>query len=175
VGRLDRDTSGVVVFAKNSYMKFLTSNAMANGKKLYRALVLGCPEEKEGLIDLPIRRAKDGDMLRIVSPDGQKAQTRYRVIKSARIMSNTVSLLELELLTGRTHQIRVHCGAIGLPLLGDVLYYTSQSRSLSEKLGISAQALHAYSLSFTEPLTKSSLTINAPIVREDMNSIIAML
>ena len=174
MGRLDRDTSGVVLFAKNSYMKYLASKAMMQGRKLYRAIVMGRPENDEGLIDMPIRRAQEGNMLRIAAPDGQSALTRYRFIKSAEIMSCQVSFLELELLTGRTHQIRVHCSTLGMPLLGDVLYNTRQSRELSDALGINAQALHASSAAFTEPLSKQEITINAPIVRDDMNKILNM-
>ncbi len=177
VNRLDRDTSGVVLFAKNSHFKDVASKALGkeNAKKEYLALVCGCPADKTGAISLPIKRLNEGDMLRVVAPDGQKAITHYEILCSGKILGETVSLLKLRLETGRTHQIRVHCLALGFPLLGDILYYTDKSRALSEKLNISAQALHAESLTFTDPTSKNEVTLTADIIRQDMKNILSEL
>jgi 23S rRNA pseudouridine1911/1915/1917 synthase len=175
VGRLDRDTGGVVLFAKNSYMKYRAAKAMAAGEKRYLALAAGGPEADRGVMDFPIRREREGDMRRIVAPDGQRAVTRYAVLARHRLSGQAVTLLELTLETGRTHQIRVHCAHMGMPLLGDTLYQTEQSRALSETLGVHGQALHAGYLAITEPLSGTALTITAPIRRADFRAVLASM
>lgn len=171
VNRLDRDTSGVVLFAKNGYMKAKALANMAGATKKYLALVYGKPPEKTATIDLPIKRLEKGDMLRGVSPDGQVAVTHYKVVKTIEIQGQTISLIQLLLETGRTHQIRVHLSAIGCPILGDVLYYTEQSKRFSQAFGITAQTLHAESLTFMEPMSGEEMEITAPIKRKDMQAI----
>lgn len=164
VGRLDRDTSGVVLFARNSYFKALASKALSadDSVKEYTALVEGLVENPDGIIDLPIKRAAEGDMRRIIAPDGQRAVTRYQTEGAARIGGDAVSKLRLYLETGRTHQIRVHLHAMGYPVLGDILYHTDESRAVSERIGIVSQALHARRLTFTEPVSGKRLVIEAP-------------
>jgi 23S rRNA pseudouridine1911/1915/1917 synthase len=163
VNRLDRDTSGVVLFAKNSYMKARAIEALAaaDAVKEYLALVAGAMEESSGTVDLPIRRLKEGDMLRVVAPDGQRAVTRYETISVKRFGGDAVSVLRLRLETGRTHQIRVHCLALGHPVLGDSLYASDASRALSARLGIATQALRACTLTFTEPISHQKLLLTA--------------
>lgn len=165
VNRLDRDTSGVVLFAKNSHMKARAAEALAapDAEKEYLALIHGVMDAPSGTIDMPIKRQSEGDMLRIPAPDGQRAVTHYETINTAIAEGYSVSLLRLHLETGRTHQIRVHCHAVGHPILGDILYYTDASRTLSLALGIHAQALHARSLSFTEPVSGTPLNLTAPV------------
>ena len=163
VNRLDRDTSGVVLFAKNSYMKALASEALAGKEavKEYLALVFGAMPES-GVIDAPIHRFEERNMLRVVSPEGQRAVTRYETTRVVGAGNGQVSSVLLRLETGRTHQIRVHCLHIGRPVLGDKLYYTAGSNSLSQSLGVETQALHAYRLCFKAPLTGEYLEITAP-------------
>lgn len=163
VNRLDRDTSGIVLFAKNSYMKALASEALAtpDAKKEYHALVYGAVEPKAGTIDLPIRRLREGDMLRVVADDGQRAVTHYESVGRAFYPGGTVSLLRLTLETGRTHQIRVHSLALEHPVLGDHLYFSEKSRALSAQLGIESSALHARQLIFREPLSGENLSLTA--------------
>ncbi len=156
VNRLDRDTSGVVLFAKNSYAKALF--CAAEMEKSYIAAVFSCPKESEGTVSLPIKRLREGEMRRVTAPDGVPAVTHYRVI--GRFEGG--SLVRLHLETGRTHQIRVHMLAIGCPLLGDGLYYTGASRELSAQLGIKTQLLHAESLRIVHPLTGEDLRFDAP-------------
>jgi 23S rRNA pseudouridine1911/1915/1917 synthase len=165
VNRLDRDTSGVVLFAKNSHMKARASSALAapDAEKEYLALVFGAMDTPAGTIDKPIKRLTEGNMLRVVSSDGQRAVTHYESIDTALVQGASASLLRLRLETGRTHQIRVHMHETGHPVLGDILYYTDDSRSLSESLGITSQALHARRLTFTEPISCASLDLTAPV------------
>lgn len=170
VNRLDRGTSGVVLFAKNSYMMDKCAKALKDGSafKEYTAVVYGHMNGISGTIDLPIYRPDPRDIKRITDPKGQRAITHYFVEKLGYINSLPVSVLRLRLETGRTHQIRVHCCAVGHPLLGDNMYFDSQSESLSRFLGLSSQLLHAHKLSFTHPLASKPILITAPIVRSDM-------
>jgi 23S rRNA pseudouridine1911/1915/1917 synthase len=163
VNRLDRDTSGVVLFAKNSYMKALASEALAepDAIKEYTAAVFGVMEPPAGTIDLPIRRLREMDMRRTVSPDGQRAVTHYKTELVLKTAGGALSLLRLTLETGRTHQIRVHCRHLGHPVLGDILYYTAESAALSKRLGAASQLLHARRLSFSHPLTGRRIDLEA--------------
>lgn len=173
VNRLDRDTSGVVLFAKNSHYKSLACRALTTAEKEYVALVFGTFKEPRGTVDLPIKRLQEQNLLRVVSPDGQDAITHYETLKVGVLDDNRVSLVRFCLETGRTHQIRVHCLASGAPVLGDTLYYTDSSKSLSELLDINSQALHAYRLTFKDPISKEILSLTAPLLRLDMCKIIS--
>lgn len=173
VNRLDRDTSGVVLFAKNSHYKSLACRALTTAEKEYVALVFGTFKEPKGTVDLPIKRLQEQNLLRVVSPDGQDAITHYETLKAGVLDDNRVSLVRFRLETGRTHQIRVHCLASGTPVLGDTLYYTDSSKSLSELLDINSQALHAYRLTFKDPISREILSLTAPLLRLDMCKIIS--
>ena len=163
VNRLDRDTSGVVLFAKNAHMKARAAGALKTAQKRYTALLFGALDPADGLIDLPIRRAVPKQMRRIVAVDGKEARTRYRTIAMGECVKKVCTVAELFLETGRTHQIRVHCLAQNTPLLGDPLYHTADSAALSAALGIKRQLLHSHYLSFTHPLTGRTISIDAPI------------
>ena len=117
--RLDRDTMGVVLFAKNAWVHWLLMEAMERGQvqKTYEALTLGGPAADEGEIDLPIAKRPNPSLLRYVNPEGKPALTRYRVLERG-----PVCRLELRPVTGRTHQLRVHCSHEGFPILGDPQY-----------------------------------------------------
>jgi len=170
VNRLDRDTSGLVLFAKSSHAKARASAALSDdsaGKKYY-ALVYGCLSEARGVIDAPIKRLQERDMRRSVSDGGEAAVTHFTVLKTFDFSGETATLLEVRLETGRTHQIRVHFEYMGRPLLGDTLYYSQESRELSQKLGISAQALHAFNLSFDHPFTGERIELFCDCKRADM-------
>jgi len=164
VNRLDRDTTGIVLFAKNSHMKARASSALSDESSIkeYVALVHGAMPY-EGVIDLPVQRLSDGNMMRFVSPDGQRAVTHYKTSDVFRIGEDSVSLVQLRLETGRTHQIRVHCLHLGHHVLGDTLYSTEDSRRVSLTLGITSQALHARKLGFVEPLSGTFVEITAPL------------
>lgn len=175
VNRLDRDTSGVVLLAKNSYMKALASEALGEDTavKEYKAVVYGKMPAYEGVIDAPILRLREGDIMRGVGSDGQRAVTRYKTVAFDVVDGFPLSLLSLTLETGRTHQIRVHCAHLGCPVLGDGLYGSEESKRASESLGVSAQLLHAEKLTFTHPISGENICLFAPIVREDMGKIVA--
>ncbi len=122
VNRLDRDTSGIVIIAKNQFSAGALSSSMKKGmwNKKYHALVSGIPCDKSGVIDAPIERVEEGNIKRMVREDGKRAITEYSVIEEY----ENDCLCELRLLTGRTHQIRVHMAHIGHPLVSDYLYGT---------------------------------------------------
>lgn len=158
VTRLDRDTFGVVLLAKNAHIHGLLNQLHSEGKlqKTYRALVLGCPHPEEGRIDAPIARLPLPSLLRQVHPEGKPSVTEYAVEEKF----SGYSKLTLRPITGRTHQLRVHCSYMGFPILGDPQYGNEVSLSLSESLGIQTQALCAWQLSFSHPITGEKLIVN---------------
>jgi len=159
VNRLDRDTRGIVLFAKNAHVHALLYDMQIKGlfEKTYHALCHGAPEETEGEIVLPIRRKEGYTMLREIAQDGVFAHTRYRVLEKRHGMS----LLELFPVTGRTHQLRLHCMAMGFPILGDLQYHTEESQEISKDLGYMGQELCAVTLSFPHPMTGETLTVKS--------------
>lgn len=157
ITRLDRDTFGVVLMAKNSHIHALFTAMQEEGKlqKFYEATVFSAPAEDEGFIDAPIARRPLPSLLRFVDPSGKPSLTRFRVLQ--RLEGRT--LLQLQPLTGRTHQLRVHCAHMGFPILGDPQYGTTQSLELSAQLGLQSQLLCAKSLTFPHPISGESLTV----------------
>lgn len=154
VNRLDRDTSGLCIAAKNAHSANLLQGSC---KKVYYAAVHGTTDE-QGTIDTPIARMKESIILRCVREDGQPAVTHYK-----RLMHNDrYSLEEIHLETGRTHQIRVHFSHKGHPLAGDDMYGGSREH-------ISRQALHCGELSFTEPLTGEKITLRSALPADVQN------
>ena len=153
VNRLDRDTGGVTLFAKNAWACSLA----AVEEKRYLAVVCGEPEENRGSILLPIRREGETGMRRIIHPEGAAAHTDYEVLGSR----DGLSLLQLRLHTGRTHQIRVHCAAMGWPLLGDRLYGNEASLERSRALDVTQQALHCCLLRLRHPVSGDLLELRA--------------
>jgi len=152
VHRLDRDTSGLLLVAKEPQIQYqLSPKGCKNFQREYQAIIPGELTPAAGLIDAPIARALPSIILRKVSPDGQSARTHYRTVKT----NGQLSLIELQLETGRTHQIRVHMAHLGHPLLGDDLYGGNMDF-------IQRQALHAFRLSFKHPMTGEKLVITAP-------------
>ncbi len=170
VNRLDRDTSGVTLFAKNAHFAALTAQALKEpeAEKTYTAYLCGALPERRGVIDLPIDREREGAQRRVVRDTGRRAVTEYETVWTGEILGRTVSEARLTLRTGRTHQIRVHCAHLGAPVLGDRLYGDEVSAELSDKLGLTAHLLHAGRLTFREPVKNELLTLTAPVKREDM-------
>ena len=162
VNRLDLDTSGIIVFAKNEFVQECLIRQMNNNifKKEYIAIVTGHLKEKSGVINLPIARKENSIIERCISEKGQNAITKYEVIKEL----DSISVVKCFLETGRTHQIRVHFMAIGHPLIGDSLYGSKSSL-------INRQALHCYSISFVHPITKEVLNITCNLPK-DMENIL---
>lgn len=172
VNRLDRDTSGIVLFAKSAHAKARASAALSgeDACKKYLALVYGSFPERSGVIDAPIKRLREMDMRRGVCEDGERAVTHFSVLNTLELCGKAATLLEIKLETGRTHQIRVHFEHIGHPLIGDILYYTHESRELSQRLGINAQALHAFELCFTHPFTNKPIELRCSCKRPDLEA-----
>ena len=150
VNRLDRDTSGIVIIAKNQFSAGALSSTMKKGlwNKKYHALVSGIPTEKSGVIDAPIERVEEGNIKRMVREDGKRAITEYSVIEEY----EKDCLCELHLLTGRTHQIRVHMAHIGHPLVSDFLYGTPSDKEYY---------LRCKEISFPHPRTGETIIIKA--------------
>jgi len=145
VNRLDLDTSGLIIFAKNEYIQEHLIKQMANGTfhKEYMCLAEGVFENTSGTINAPIARKPGSIIERCVTNNGQTAVTDYEVIKTF----DNYSLVKCVLKTGRTHQIRVHMAYIGHPLVGDTLYGNGKSDLIDR------QALHSYKISFLNPVT----------------------
>lgn len=164
VTRLDRETSGAVLFAKHHFAHSILDKQLKLGQldKRYVAVAQGQVRPTHQLVELPIGRAADSFIKRCVRPDGRAAQTELWV----RRQSATASLLAVKLHTGRTHQIRVHCQAIGHPLLGDWLYGRQSNP------WIHRQALHCARLRFYQPFLERWITCYAPLPA-DMARVIA--
>ena len=151
--RLDRDTFGVVLLAKNAYVHTLLQQTAV--KKTYHAVTLGGPEKASGTIDLPIARRPLPSLLREVSPEGKPSCTEYQVLER----KNGLCRLSLRPVTGRTHQLRVHCAGCGFPILGDPQYGSPACAELSAELGLKSQLLCARSLELSHPVTGEPLRI----------------
>lgn len=166
VSRLDRGTSGVIVFAANQYVQEKLIKQMANGsyRKEYIGVVHGNIMEKAGRIDLPIARKPGSIMLREISEGGSPSVTNYELIEAL----NNASCLRFELETGRTHQIRVHCQAIGHPIVGDTLYPPLDGCAELPEVNIGRQALHSFKTGLIHPLTGKPLDVTAPLPSDIM-------
>lgn len=167
INRLDRDTTGLTILAKHYLSCGILYDEMESReiKRTYYAIVenrtvFDAPYAhrllQTGTIDLPLGRKPDSAIERMVDiKNGDKAITHYRVLAT----NDGLSLLELQLDTGRTHQIRVHMQAIGHPLIGDFLYNSKDTH-------MKRQALHAGKLSFRHPITKEMLSFTAPVPQD---------
>lgn len=158
--RLDRNTSGIVIFAKVPQLQFWWAGDHGKLQREYLALAEGHFRAKTGSVDAPIGRAENSIILQEVSPEGKEALTHYEVLKEF----NSYSLVRLHLETGRTHQIRVHMSYLGHPLLGDDLY--GGSRELMGR-----HALHAVAVRFRHPFTQEEIILKAELP-EDMANLI---
>ena len=152
---LDRDTFGLVLLAKNAYVHTLLQGTDLT--KTYHALTFGWEEADAGTIDAPIARRPLPSLLRYVSPEGKPSVTEYRVMER----KGKLCKLSLQPITGRTHQLRVHCAYMGHPILGDPQYGSEESLALSEKLGIPSQLLCAKRLEFNHPITGEPMMLES--------------
>ena len=153
--RLDRDTFGVVLLAKNSHIHSLLMEGRC--QKTYHALVFEGPGEERGTITAPIGRLPLPSLLRQVDPAGKPSVTEFAVLER----QGCVSKLELHPVTGRTHQLRVHCAHMGFPILGDPQYGSEASQAFSKELGLPYQMLCAKRLSLCHPITGERLEISS--------------
>ena len=177
VMRLDRETSGLLIIAKDGY----SHNMLANSdiKKSYKALCYGRFDPAEGTMDFPIARRPDSVMIRDCVPDGKPSITHYKTV--AYYESSGISLVEFGLETGRCHKIRTHCCHVGHPLLGDGLYgplsddnpnetFKEQAYVFDEKIG--RVALHAFRIEYNDPFDDDRIKIFEAELPSDMQSVI---
>ncbi len=154
INRLDKDTSGIVLIAKDiisaSYFNALINRGEI--EKTYSAIIVNKPKEEKFIINAPIEREKEGNIKRVVSKKGKYAETECLSVEK---LNGNLYKAEIKLHTGRTHQIRVHFAYIGCPLFADELY--------GEKVSGKTYTLHAGKLEFTHPFTKEKLTLIAPL------------
>ena len=160
ITRLDRDTFGVVLLAKNAHIHALLNETAL--QKTYHALVFGGPEADSGIIDEPIARRPLPSLLRFVSPQGKPSLTEFSVIDRQADFCK----LALHPITGRTHQLRVHCAYKGFPILGDPQYGSEASIAYSREKGYSYQRLCAKQLEFTHPITHQIICIASALDAE---------
>ena len=157
VSRLDRHTSGLVIFAKEPIIQHWLSQQQMD--KEYLAIVTGELPNDEGIIEAPIARKEGSIIERCVSENGKYAKTSYKLLAKRK----DLSLLQVKLFTGRTHQIRVHMAYIGCPLFNDNLYGTPGPQS--------RHALHAFKLRFIHPVSDTPIEITRTLP-EDLRRII---
>lgn len=157
VHRLDKDTSGAIIVAKNDKAHIRLSDDLKNHriKKTYIALVRGTVKENEATINMPIARSKQDRKKMAVDKNGKEAITHFKVLNR---YEGKYTLLEINIETGRTHQIRVHLSHIGYPIIGDSTYSNGKN-----EWGIEGQCLHAKSLDFKHPITEKEIHIEAPL------------
>ena len=156
VHRLDKDTSGLLIIAKNNEAHVKMSKQIQDRlvTKKYIALIRGVVKDDEATIDMPIARSKVDRKKMAVDKDGKQAVTHFKVIKRYR----GYTLLEIKIDTGRTHQIRVHMAKIGYPVVGDMVYSNGKN-----EFGVEGQMLHAKSLEFSHPITGKKMHLEAPL------------
>ena len=161
--RLDKDTSGLVVMALTPDVHAMMQRDLVAGRvrKEYLAVVHGEPEPSSGSIALPLGRDLADRRRVVVTPNGAASETRYATIAS---LANGRSLVRCELVTGRTHQIRVHLASRGWPIVGDASYGQADET-------IARQALHSWRVSLPHPITKRTIDVEAP-TPEDISRLI---
>jgi 23S rRNA pseudouridine1911/1915/1917 synthase len=171
--RLDKDTSGIVViaFAGSVHAAMQRDAAAGRIRKEYLALVHGSPRPATGVIREPLGRDPADRRRVVVASGGAPSETRYEVVRS---LENGLSLVRCELITGRTHQIRVHLSARGWPIAGDRLYGPSTTLGAGPSTALRAggadliarQALHAWRITMPHPETREPLVIEAPLPQD---------
>jgi len=161
ITRLDRDTFGIVLLAKNAHIHGILNQFHSDGKirKTYHAMVWGGPKENRGIIDAPIARRPLPSLLRYVNQEGKPAQTIFHVLER----KDGLTKLELQPITGRTHQLRVHCSYMGYPILGDPQYGSEDSQAYSATLGLTSQSLCAKRLCFPHPITGEAMELSSKL------------
>ena len=161
ITRLDRDTFGIVLLAKNAHVHGILTGFQTEGKieKIYHALVYGGPEEDAGIIDAPIARRELPSLLRYVNQAGKPSRTEFSVLER----KAGITKLALRPITGRTHQLRVHCAHMGYPILGDPQYGSEASQELSRQMGLVSQLLCAKQLRFPHPITGEEMKLTSQL------------
>jgi 23S rRNA pseudouridine1911/1915/1917 synthase len=157
IHRLDKDTTGALVIAKNNFAHENIAEQIKNRttKKIYIALVKGIIKEEKGVIDMPVGRSETDRKKMAVTKTGKEAHTEFRVLER---FSEGYTLIEVTLKTGRTHQIRVHMAKIGHPVVGDTTYSSGKN-----PFGVDSQMLHSHILGFVHPTKNKYMEFEAPI------------
>lgn len=160
VHRLDKDTSGLLIVAKNDIAHIKMSDQIKNRevKKTYIALVRGLVPENEATIKMPIGRSTKDRKKMAVTKNGKEAITHFKVLGRYTTNNGSYTLLEIKIETGRTHQIRVHMAEIGYPVIGDSLYSNGKN-----EFKVEGQCLHAERLKFKHPITGKEMNLKAPM------------
>ena len=161
VTRLDRDTFGIALLAKNSHIHSLLQTVEV--QKTYHALVFGQPGQG-GIINAPIARRPLPSLLRYIGPEGKPSVTEY----SRLAQYESYAKLALRPITGRTHQLRLHCAHMGWPILGDPQYGTVESQMFSAQFGMNSQALCAKRLEIVHPITEQLICVESQMDAEDL-------
>ena len=162
VHRLDKDTSGLLIVAKNDIAHIKMSDEIKNRqvKKTYIALVRGLVPENEATIKMPIGRSTKDRKKMAVTKNGKEAITHFKVLGRYTTNNGSYTLLEIKIETGRTHQIRVHMAEIGYPVIGDSVYSNGKN-----EFKVEGQCLHAKKLEFKHPITSKEMNLEAPLPR----------
>lgn len=160
VHRLDKDTSGLLIIAKNDKAHIQVSQQIKDRevKKTYIALVRGTIVEDEATINMPIGRSTKDRKKMAVTKNGKEAVTHFKVLNRYTTNKGSYTLLEIKIDTGRTHQIRVHMAEIGHPVIGDGIYSNGKN-----EFGVEGQCLHARRLEFVHPITGKEMKLEAPL------------
>ena len=160
VHRLDKDTSGLLVVAKNDKAHINMSEQIKDRKvkKTYIALVRGIISENEATINMPIGRSTKDRKKMTVTKNGKEAVTHFKVLNRYTTSKGSYTLLEIKIDTGRTHQIRVHMAEIGHPVIGDMVYSNGKN-----EFDVIGQCLHAKKLEFCHPITGKEMSFEAPL------------
>ena len=160
VHRLDKDTSGLIIIAKNDKAHINLTNQISERKikKTYIALVRGNIKENEATINMPIARSAKDRTKMAVEKKGKEAITHFKVLNRYEYNKTNYTLLEINIETGRTHQIRVHLSQIGFPVVGDMVYSNGKN-----PFGVVGQMLHAQKLEFTHPITNKKMILEAKL------------
>ena len=176
--RLDRDTSGVLMFAKKRSALVAVHQQLREGdiRKIYLALVRGHWRDAKRAVKLPLQKhvLAHGERRVTVAEDGQAAHTIFRLLQSWPHLETPFSLLEAELKTGRTHQIRVHLAHLGFPIAGDDKYGDFPLNKTLEKQILRRMFLHAFQMGLTHPDTGKALHFEAPL-SNDLKAFVAHL
>lgn len=180
VHRLDKDTSGVLIIAKTplAAKDIMDQFKMRKVHKVYTALVYGVLQHSEAIIDSPIVRSVRNRKKMSLAGEGvgRNAVSKYKTLNVFAVDSkHCVSLLEVEIMTGRTHQIRVHMAALGHPVIGDSVYGNRSINKIFErKFALKRQFLHAMEIQFVSPATKREVKVKSPLASE-LNNVLAGL
>lgn len=175
VHRLDKDTTGVIIFAKNTESMYYIAKQIEKRKVCKKYLALLCGQLERGIVvNKPLSRNSGDRKSMAVSIQGKEAQTYFAPIKIYSFNNTYITYAEVEPITGRMHQIRIHAKSINHPVLGDLVYFNHESKLISTELGLKRQMLHANSITLKTAYNQPPITITAPLPA-DFKNVIQMI